>query len=131
MMQAARQLLDRLQEIQGQVLVEQGPGLDQEEELRQQYQVLVVTIRDYEIPLGVDLIALHTWTKRLLHNCRMSYSKVIKFYETRRVIINHNPISNTKLRNVCIHYHFRAWRIGKYISHYTSKLDVFTVVSWI
>ena len=89
MMQAARQLLDRLQEIQGQVLVEQRPGLDLEEELRQQYQVLVVTIRDYEIPLGVDLIALHTWTKRLLHNCRMSYSKVIKFYETRMVIINH------------------------------------------
>ena len=76
-MQEEHQLLDRLQEIQGQVLVELRPGLDQEEELRQQYQVLVATIRDYEMPLGVGLIALHTWTKRLLHNCRMSYSKVI------------------------------------------------------
>ena len=77
MMQEEHQLLDRLQEIQGQVLVEQRPGLDQEEELRQQYQVLVATIRDYEMPLGVGLIGRHTWTKRLLHNCRMSYSKVI------------------------------------------------------
>ena len=78
-MQVERQLSDRLQEIQGQVLVEQRPGLDQEEELRQQYQVLVVTIRDYEIPLGVGLIALHIWTKRLLHNCHTSYSKVSQF----------------------------------------------------
>ena len=83
-MQVELQLLDHLQEIQGQVLVEQRPGLDQEEELRQQYQVLVVTIRDYEIPLGVGLIVLHIWTKRLLLNCRTSYSKVIQFLKIER-----------------------------------------------